>query len=794
MLFNYFKIAYRNLIRNTIYSFINIAGLSLGIACSILISLWVINEVTYDRFHSNINELHIVRTNVEFANNEMWTQAGLPAPLYRELKTKYGEIKNATITSDGNSRLLTHDDKKIYKEGRCVSPEFLQLFRFPLVQGNADQVLNDPLSIVLTASTANALFGDQDPINKTIKIDNRYDVTVTGILKDIPDNSSFAFDYLLPFAFYQNTASWVKECSDDWTCDTFEIYAELQPNTDLASINQKIKNLILHRDDRFKSKELFLYPMNRWQLYYEFENGKESSSNQINYVISFSALAVGIIFMACINFMNLATARSERRAREVGIRKIVGSRRKQLIYQFLGEAILISTIAFLLALAIVEMSMPFYNELIRERFFIDYSSPFFWLVGLALVLFTGLLSGSYPAFYLSSFSPAKILKGKMHIGKSGILPRKLLVIFQFGFSISLICGTIIIYQQIQFVKSRQMGYDKSNLVTIQNNPELAKNYRTIKAELLQTGVVRSVTKTNSAITEIYEYNFLNWSGNPGAEANIVNIYAEYDYLKTMGIKLLEGRDFSELIKTDTGSVILNKAAIDLMNLKRPLGASVAIGGSPKQIIGITENVLMESPYEHIEPMYIVLETEWTQQRTGQNITMRLANSKDLKTQLGKVETIFKALNPSYPFQYSFVDDDFNRKFRTITLVEKLTNVFAFLAIFIASLGLFGLAAFSAERRTKEFGVRKVLGASVANLVSLISKDFVRLILIAFVIFTPLAWYILNQFLQRYSYRIAIDWKIFFVSGLSVLLVSLLIVGTQAVKAASTNPVESLKNE
>ncbi len=790
MLHNYIKIAVRNLIRNPTYSFINIAGLSLGIATSLMIMLWVIDEVTYDRFHKNVDRLYHVRTNGTLEDNRMITWYGTTSLVYDELKTS-NQFKYLTISSGDVPYLLSVGEKQLSQRGRFVSPEFLQMFQFPLINGSREQVLTDPHSIVLTESAAKALFGESDPINKLITINNGESVKVTGLLKEPPSNSSFQFDFLITFDFYQIITPWVKTSLGNPDNEDFEVYAELKPEADVDQVNGEIKDLI-KKHSTWLNKEPFLYPMTRWNLHGEFENGKESANDREDYVISFAIIAVSVLIIACINFMNLSTARSQRRAREVGIRKISGSLRKELIVQFLQESIAIAALSFLFAMVLAELLMPLYNNIVQKKLFIDYSSPLFWLIAVGLILFTGLIAGSYPAFFLSSFKPVNVLKGTFQVGNKSNVSRKVLVIVQFGFSILLIIGTVVIYQQMQFVKDRQLGYTKENLITIKNNEGLKKSYRVIKNELSQKGLINSCTKSNSPINQIYETNFLEYP--PGNDVTITNIFAEYDYIKTMGVKLIEGRDFSEQIASDSDAVILNKVAIDLMGLKNPIGAKAKIAAEDREIIGVTENILMDSPFHPIDPMYIVLETEWTVQSTPQNITVRLPQTKDLNASLKKVEKVFKKYNPLHPFEYSFVDDDFNRRFNSINLIGRLTNIFAFIAIFIAGLGLFGLAAFTAEQRTKEFGVRKVLGASISSLVILISHEFSRLILIAFIISCPLAWWASSNFLERYPYHISFNWWILPVAGALVLSLSLVIVGRQALKAALSNPVESLKNE
>jgi putative ABC transport system permease protein len=791
MLISYIKIAFRNLTRNLVYSVINISGLSIGIATSLLIMLWVVDEISYDRIHKNLHQLYSVITNVHLENGvETWQET--PYLVYDELKTWPNQFKNVSISSGQRTILLSVDENGFNKLGSFVSPEFLKMFRFELVKGNRDQVLDDPFSVVLTETTAKTLFGDVDPIDKMIKLNNKVFVKVTGIFKDVPGNSSVNFDFLLPFNLFEKVTPWVRGAMNDIDATDFETYVELNAGVDAELVNSKINGLI--KEHTQLSKELFLYPMARWHLHNHFKNGKEDASDMDdrgNRVTEFSIIAIGVLLIACINFMNLATARAERRAREVGIRKTVGSRRKELIVQFLGESVLMAAISFVIALAITELLLPLYSSLVQKKLFIDYSSPMFWFYAVVMILIIGLFSGSYPAFYLSSFKPAKILKGNVQVGNESILPRKILVTSQFAFSIFLIAGTIVVYQQMEFGRDRQLGYDKQFLITVPNK-DLKKTYATIKNELLRTGLVVSSTKSNNSITEVYGSNFLKLTN--GVEINTLSIEAEYDYLKTMGIKLIAGRDFKEGVKSDTAAVILNQAAVELLGLKNPIGHKATIAGKPMEIIGVTENVLMQSPYEEIKPLYMVLETKWNGPWSLQNITIRLQPTKDIPSAIKKVEAVFKKYNPGYPFEYSFADNDFNKKFEEINLIGRLVNVFAFMAIFIACLGLFGLAAFTAELRTKEFGVRKILGANVSQLVSLISNDFVKLIGVSFILSAPITWWVLTNYLERYPLRVSLNWLILPAAGIVVLVIALIIVSGQAIKVAQRNPVESLRSE
>ncbi|MBX2942222.1 MAG: ABC transporter permease [Cyclobacteriaceae bacterium] len=791
MLKNYIKIAIRSLMKNSVYSFINIAGLAVGIACSILILLWVNDETSYDKFQPKYNRLYQVWTNAYF-DGKINSWISVPQPLKNALQEEISDIKNATISEWGGTHLLTVGDMKLNKRGYFVSSEFLEMFEFPLLKGSAETVLDEPYSIVLTESAAKNLFGDEDPINKIIRLDSDADVKVTGVMKDIPTNSSFEFDYLVPFSLMLATQEWAKNAENNWGNSSFQVFVELPEGTSKAQVDQKIKSILMEKgdddDDSFK-KELFLHPMKDWRLRSTFENGV-ATGGMIDYVNLFSIIAVFILIIACINFMNLATARSEKRAREVGIRKSVGSKRQELIFQFLGESLLIAFISFVLALILVEGTLPFYNDLVEKQLYIPYLTPQFWVFALVIISVTGLLSGSYPALYLSSFSAVKVLKGKIQVGKSASIPRQVLVVLQFGFSIILIVGTIVIYYQIQHVKSRDLGYNQENLISVQYNDELRENYDIIKKELLRTGVVEAVTRSNSPITEIWSNNFLGWPGKPEDLRVIFSTVAtEYDYTKTMGIKMLMGRDFSEDFKSDSSAIIINKAGLDLMNLENPIGTKLDLWGGERELIGVVDNTLMGSPFRAVSPLFMVFDPEWIS-----SVSIRLSRTNDLKGSISKVEEVFKKLNPAYPFEYDFADVEFSKKFTTIDLIGKLANLFAFLALLITGLGLFGLAAFTAEQRTKEIGIRKVLGASVITVVVMISRDFTKLVLVAFVIAAPIAWHFLDSFLDRYPIRIAIPWWTFPLAGCLALIMAVGIVSLQAYKAAIDNPVKSLRSE
>lgn len=787
MLKNYLLTALRNFTKNKFYTFINVFGLSIGITCSLLILLWVYDEMTFDRFIPKSDRLYQVWVNSDY-NDQINTWRSVPLPTYEGLKTRDNAIKNTAVTDWGGDHLLTVGNKKLMMQGYNASEEFLEMFEFPLKYGDAATVLDDPSSIVITESTAQAFFGDEDPINKVIRVDDKGDLKVAGVLYDLPKNSSFDFDYLLPYKYWRSIIPWVVENEDNWGNYSFQVWVELDDPENLETANAGIKELLQEHGEADLKPELFLYPMERWRLYSNFEDGKEKGGMS-DFVQLFSLIAVFIIVIACINFMNLSTARSEKRAKEVGIRKSVGSHKSHLVLQFLAESSIISLVAFAFAILFTQLVLPFYNNMVEKELFIDYSSWQFWMFSLILIALTGIVSGSYPAFYLSSFKPILVLKGSTQAGRKAGMPRKVLVTLQFAISIFLIIATMLIYEQIQLVKNRQLGYNQENLITIELNDELKKNYQPLKTELLQSNLIEAATISNSPVYRIQSNNFLGWPGKPEEQRVIfTTITCQYDYAKTMGVKVLEGRDFSEDFVSDSTAIIVNKAAMDLMQLEDPIGTELELWGKKRTLVGIVDNILMGSPYQEIKPLFMIMD-DW-----GGYITMRLRPTSDLQASLKDIEQIYNRYNAAYPFSYEFADLEFQQKFSTIEMTNRLASIFASLAIFITGLGLFGLAAFTAEQRTKEIGVRKVLGATVMNIITLMSTDFSRLVVVAFLLTAPVAWWLLNLYLERYPVRIDIQWWVFPVTGLLVLAFALFIVTSQALRAAHANPATSLRDE
>ncbi|GAA3992130.1 ABC transporter permease [Mucilaginibacter dorajii] len=795
MLRNYLKIAWRNILNNKIYSAINILGLAAGMAVALLIGLWVSNEFSYDKFLPNYKQLYQVEVHFTSQHDEH-TQTAVAIPLADVLRKQIPGIKFVAETDwvGWQWHDLLVGTKKLYLGGGAAHPDFLKMFQYPFVKGSAKDAFTDPNSIIIDEATATALFGNADPINKIIRYDNSHNLKVTGVIKNIPKNATKQFNFLTPFSFKEQTESWMKNARVTWTNNSFNMFVELQPGVTMEQIAPKIKNIVYDNSVqmRIAHPEVILHPMKDWHLYTDFKNGK-AVGGFIDYVRMFSIIGILVLLIACINFMNLSTARSEKRAREVGVRKAIGSQRKDLIIQFLAESLLITFIAFLFSILIVQLVIPSFNELTGGFIAIPYANPLFWSVMLLYVAVTGLLAGSRPAFYLSSFNPVQVLKGTIRVGKAASLPRKVLVVLQFSCSIALIISTVIVYQQIQYAKSRPTGYSAERLMMTDMSGDLETHFGALRNDLLASGLVESVASASSPITNIYSHTSLDkWPGKNANEdpINIGSISVSESYFKTLGMSLKAGRDFTSNWASDTSDVILNEAAVKRIGLKDPINKLVTWNGSakPVRIIGIVKDALMESPFTPIQPAI------FNHGRGGNNIMYRLAKNVSIHDALPKLNKIFDTYNPAYPYIYQFVDDEYNHKFNLELLVGKLAGVFAGLAIFISCLGLFGLAAYVAEQRTKEIGIRKVLGASITNVWLLLSGDFIVLVVISCIIASPIAFYFLRDWLQKYDYRITIGPGVFLLSALVAIIITLVAISFQAIKAALTNPVKSLRSE
>ena len=805
MIRNYLKIAWRNLIKNKVSSFINIGGLAVGMAVAMLIGLWIWDELSFNKYHQNYDRIvQVMQKEKRYGNINLWDH--MPYRLINELKTNYrGDFKHIIISTEADNYYLSQSENKILQTGQYIEAATPEMLTLKMLHGSW-AALNDPHSILLSASAAKKLFGNTDPMDKTVKVSNTYDVhtttdvKVTGIYEDLPQNTQFhESQFFMPWDLY--AAADPRLSTMAWDDHRFLIYGEIQPGADLDKVSVNIKDselkVIRHMDNMRQevaaNPEILLNPMKNWHLYSNFKDGV-ADRGPIQFVWMIGIIGGFVLLLACINFMNLSTARSEKRAAEVGIRKAIGSARGQLISQFFSESLLVALLAFTIALFLATLALPMLNDLSAKQITIPFTNIWFWLACLSFILFTGLLAGIYPALYLSSFQPVKVLKGPFRAGRMAALPRKILVVVQFTVSIVLIIGTIIVYNQLTFAKGRPVGYSRDGLVIVpmQSIDYLGKE-DVLRNELKNTG---AVAESESPVTGISSNNGgFTWKGkDPGIEEKFGTLTVTAEYGKTIGWQFKDGRDFSNSSAADSSGFVINEAAAKYMSLKNPVGETIhwksKWNGVDKdfRIIGVIKDMVMESPYDAIRPVVF---------RLGGNhnwIFIRINPQVSVSSALPKIAEVFKKIIPSVPFTYNFADEDYAKKFAAEEQIGKLTRFFSSLTIFISCLGLFDMAMFMAEQRTKEIGVRKVLGATVFTIWRLLSKDFIGLVIISLIIAAPIAWYFMSKWLQNYQYRTPIAWWVFVITGIGALILTLLTVSYQSIKAALANPVKSLKTE
>lgn len=779
MIRNYFKIAWRNLRRNKVFSFINIAGLGIGLACSIIILLWVTDERSYDRFHAQADNLYRVVENQHYENDEKFPVASTPGPLGPALQANFPQIVNiARWVFTGAT--LQYKDKLFFEQNFiCTDPSFFSMFSFPLIKGDPKTIFKELNSIVLTEKMAKKYFGEEDPLNKVIrlKIFSEENFIVTGVLADIPRQSHLNFlEFFIPYHYADKNFPWVTTMDNN----SIYTYVQLKEGTSLPALNNQIKNF-LRKHNQQKATDLYLQPVTAIHLHSNFtaDIGGHSS---MQYIYIFSIVAILVILIACINFMNLSTARYERRAREVGVRKVIGASKKNLIYQFLGESLFMSVLALLFAIGLILLFIPTFNTLSGKELSLTWlkSSQVFGILGIVVV--TGLLAGIYPALFLSSFQPVKVLKGIFRQRSNDISFRKVLVITQFVISVALIVSTLIIGEQLNYIRNKKLGYNKENIINI----PASQNYENLKNELEQQPGIASVTMTNNPITNISSSSQdWKWEGkDPSKKILIHELAVDYDFTKTFQMKMLQGRSFSKDFGSDSLSYIINEEALRLMKLKDPVGKKLSDG----TIIGVVEDFNFKSIRTRIEPLILRCRPQWCW------IVFVKLNPGHIQNTLVDVEKTWKSFNPQGAYQYNFLDQQFDQLYSSENRTGILFRWFAALAIFISCLGLFGLSAYTAEKRTKEIGVRKVLGASVSSITALLSIDFLKLVFISFVIAFPLAWWVMYKWLEDFAYRVHIGWRVFVIAGMAVLLIAVLTVSFQAIKAAIANPVKSLRTE
>jgi putative ABC transport system permease protein len=803
MISNYLKTGFRHLLRNKVSTAINVGGLALGMTIAILIGLWVHDEFTFDRYHRKHDRL----AQVYKGTAQKW----LPYPLAMELKENYHQsFRSIAITNSAFEHILSNGAEQVGAVGQFAEPALPEMLTFEMTEGSRGG-LNDAHSVLLSQSTARLLFGDKSAIDQLVRIDNHLDVKVTGVYKDLPHNSSFSeVKFIAPWELFVIDNPWMKEGAT-WDNHFVFVFTELADGVTFEQVApmiagaemKAIRNPDDMRDESRDNPAVWLMPMDRWHLHSSYDpNAAAFSSGPVQFVYLVAAIGIFVLFLACINFMNLTTARSEKRVREVGIRKAIGSLRSQLVGQFYAESFILVSIAFSIAILLAYTFLPSFNSLAGKNMALPFAQPLFWISGMLLAIATGILSASYPAIYLSSFRPAVVLKGRIVTGKLAGLFRRVLVTIQFTVSISLIIATIVVYKQLMFTKDREAGYERENLLMVRawngsaGRSIPSSKVNSLRNELLRVGVATEVAAAGGMVTYAWSQGSgFDWVGkDPAFTPTLGTLSVSPQFGKVVGWKIVGGRDFNEDIAGDTSALVINEAAAKEMGFSDPVGEVIHwkskwhFMDKDFRIIGVVNNLIMKSPYDKAMPavFYLRDQVAW--------IHVRLNKDVDMQDALSKVETAYRKILPELPYEYRFADDEYSAKFAYEERVGKLATVFSALAVLISCLGLFGMAVFMTERRTKEIGIRKVVGASVFSLWKLMSKEFMMLVGLSFVIASPVAFFSLNKWMETFTYRTDISWEVFAVTGLVTVLVTLATVSFQLSKAASRSPVLSLKTE
>lgn len=794
MIRNYFRIALRSLLKNRKSAFINIVGLALGLAVFILIALWVWDELSYDKYHKNYQRIGQI-VNTQKWNGKLYSGVAIPFPLGQELETTYGNnFKHVVMASWEGSHILSHHEKNLSQPGIYMDADGPEMLSLEIIAGSIHG-LAEPNSIMLSESAAKAFFGQQAPVNEVMKIDQKLDVKVTAVYKDLPYNTTFRnLKFIAPWKLYIHSESWIKRAETQWGNNSFQLFAQINDQTSFEAVNKNIVFAKFNRVDeesrRYEPK-MVLHPMKDWHLRNEWKEGRVVGG-LISYVKMFALIGVFVLLLACINFMNLSTARSEKRAKEVGIRKTVGSAKRQLILQFLSESILVALIAFVFSIFLAWLSLDWFNRVADKNMTILWTNGWFWSLGIIFTLFTGIIAGSYPAFYLSSFNPLKVLKGTFRIGKLASIPRQILVVIQFAISVSLIIGTIVVFRQIQHTKDRPVGYDRNGLLMVlMATPDFYGKFDVLRTRLKERGAIEELAESSSPVTGVWSNGGgFDWEGkDPNLSTDFATIWVTHEFGKTVDWKINRGRDFSRAFSTDSSAIVINEAAVNFMGIKDPIGKTISWGGKDYQIIGIVDDLVMSSPFSPVKQTVYLMNYEnvnW--------INLRLNPHKSTASCLHDIASVFKEVIPNAPFEYKFADAEYAAKFTQEERIGTLASFFSILAIIISCLGVFGLASFIAEQRMKEIGIRKVVGASIFQLWKLLSNSFILLVLISCLIAIPVSFYLLYNWLQQYDYRVDMPWWVFVVTAFGATLITLVVVSLQTIKAASINPVKSLRNE
>ncbi|WP_437396126.1 ABC transporter permease [Flagellimonas lutimaris] len=796
---NYLKIAWRNLTKHKAYTIINVGGLALGMAVTLIIGLWIKDELSHNNYFTYKEQIAQIYQS-QTMNGQTGTGPAIPRPLEKAFKEGYMDnFKHVVMSSWTTPQYLKYKETSISREGNFMQKEAPEMLDLNILKGEKDGI-REVNSIMISESTANALFGDEEPIGKVLEVNSQYDMMVTAVYEDLPFNTSFSdTDYLMPWDKYITIFEWVKKSEDYWGNNSFQMFVQIADNTSMEVVTDKIKNVKkdISEDTAEFNPQLFLLPMEDWHLRSNFENGKQVGG-RIKYVWLFGIIGAFVLLLACINFMNLSTARSEKRAKEVGIRKSIGSQRRQLINQFMGESFLVVFLAFIIAVLIVVISLNGFNNLARKEMEFPWTSTAFWGASLVFILFTAVLAGSYPALYLSSFKPVDVLKGTFKTGKHSGLPRKILVVVQFTVSVAFIIGTVIVMQQINYAKSRPIGYDKEGLVQIPTmSQDFDGKFELMRNEFINSGAVTEMSTSSAPTTRIWSNRSgFDWEGKPeGFQEDLAWTEVSPEYAKSLNLKIVAGRDFSREFPSDSNAILINETAVKYMGLNNPVGKFIKDSDTedpfePMKIIGVVQDMIAQSPYEPVKQGWYVFDKNGN----GSYYNIRLNPNQSTSQNLAIVERVFKEHFPNIPFQYDFVDEEYGKKFASEVRIGTLSGIFTALAILISCLGLFGLTSFVAEQRTKEIGVRKVLGASIFNVWNMLSKDFLKLVIISCFIAVPIAYYVMNGWLQEYPYRVILKWWIFALAMIGAFAVTIITVSFQAIKAAKSNPARSLRTE
>lgn len=795
MLKNYLVIGWRNLVRAAGFSLINIFGLAAGMSVALLIGLWVYDELSFNKSFPNRDRITQVFHNITLGEEEM-TVGSIGYPYGAALKSTYAEFEEVCMSSGEDDHILAYNDVILTERGLFIDPSFMKIFSVNMLEGS-HEALKEIHSIALSESLARKLFEDQ-PVGKMLKFDNQEQLMVSGVFQDFPANSHFAtVKMLVPmeYMFANNLHDWKNR--DNWDSYEFDCFALLNPGTSASDVSQKLEHLLFEKasnDSKAMKPRGFLFPMDQWHLHVDFNDGSGTPPSRIRFVWLFGTIGAFVLALACINFMNLSTARSEMRSKEVGVRKVMGSVRRQLVRQFLSESLMVVVISAVIALLVAWLALPVFNELAGKEIELPWNEPMFLLITFTFIMLTALLAGSYPALYLSSFNPVQVLKGTFRAGKRATLPRKVMVVFQFTISILLIIGTMIVFLEIQHAKNRPVGFDRAGIIQLPvRTKDLANtDYNLLRSELISSGAVQNMAKSDFPITGgMAGDGSITWEGkDPDFHPLMAMNHCSHDFPATNGFQFVEGRDFSRELGSDSSAVIINEMAADLFGKGKALGMKVKFGrGQERTIVGIIKDQIRWTPFSKQSPHLYYISYEGMG-----HLTIRLSPSMPTAEALKKVEEVIHRRDPNSPFEYKFQDEDYARSFHNEERMGKLSAVFATLAIAISCIGIFGLAAFAASQRIKEIGIRKVLGASVFKLWTMLSLEFIWLVLLAIVIAFPIAWYLSAQWLSQYEYRVDVSWQIFALTALLALVITLLTVSYQALRAAWMNPVICLRSD